>query len=171
MGYLDAMTVEIRDEAAADKNAIYNVTKRAFRDMDYAGGDEQDIVNRLRDQGALSVSLVAVKDGILVGHVAFSPAGSADSTGPWFTLGPVSVLPAEQRRGIGSALIERGLADLRDQGAAGCILTGNPDYYRRFGFEVSPDNSPDSAYEDFFMILPFSAVRPVGRMSFHAAFG
>ena len=162
---------EIRTETADDQGAIYSVTEIAFRDMEYASGDEQDIVNRLRDAGALSVSLVATVAGTVVGHVAFSPAGSSDSSGPWFTLGPISVLPEYQRQGIGSALIEEGLSRLRDQGAAGCILTGNPDYYRRFGFEVSPANSPEKAYEDFFMIKPLGEIRPNGPMSFHEAFG
>ncbi len=165
------MTVEIRDETTADIEAIYSVTERAFREMEYASGDEQDIVNRLRDAGALAISLVATIDGEVVGHVAFSPAGSSDSTGPWFTLGPVSVSPEVQRQGIGSALIKDGLAVLSEQGAAGCALVGNPDYYQRFGFGVSPDNSPEDDYRDFFMVLSFSDTQPSGPMSFHEAFG
>ncbi len=138
--------------------------------MPYAGGDEQDIVDRLRSVDALTVSLVAVVDDELVGHVAFSPAKSADATGPWFTLGPVSVLPGHQRSGIGSALIRAGLARIEAAGAAGCILTGNPDYYRRFGFELSPANAPQQDYAEFFMIRSFTLARPKGALRFHRAF-
>lgn len=164
------MTFEIRDEVDTDAAAIYDVTERAFRDMPYAGGDEQDIVDRLRAAGGLSVSLVVVIDGEIVGHAAFSPAKSSDGSGPWFTLGPVSVSPGHQRKGIGSKLIESGLARIEAMGAQGCVLTGNPDYYRRFGFAVSPSNSPGKDYEDFFMIKQFAGEPPAGALAFHEAF-
>ena len=164
------MSADIRDETSSDVGAIHQVTDLAFRGMPYASGTEAEIVDRLRAADALTVSLVATVDDELVGHVAFSPAKAVDGTQPWFTLGPVSVLPEYQRRGIGSALIERGLAMLREQGALGCILTGNPEYYSRFGFEVSPGNSPEKDYAEFFMIKPFADVMPSGPIAFHEAF-
>ncbi len=138
--------------------------------MPYAGGDEQDVINRLREAGALSVSLVATIDDEIVGHVAFSPADAADSTGPWFTLGPVSVLPDYQRQGIGSALIRQGLDDLEALGALGCVLVGNPEYYQRFGFELAPATAPQDDYRDVFMIYCFSTGRPGSTIEFHPAF-
>jgi len=138
--------------------------------MPYAGGDEQDVIERLRSVGALALSLVAVCEGEIVGHVAFSPAIAADSTHPWFALGPVSVLPAHQNRGVGSALINLGLEQIRERGALGCILTGNPEYYRRFGFELAPQNVPVNEPEQFFMLKRFSAVSPTGAFQFHRAF-
>ena len=164
------MSVGIRDETSSDVGAIHQVTDLAFRDMPYASGTEAEIVDRLRAAGALSVSLVATIDDEVVGHVAFSPAQAIDGTQPWFTLGPISVLPDYQRQGIGSALIERGLAMLEEQGALGCILTGNPEYYARFGFEVSPQHSPDEDYAEFFMIKCLADVMPSGAIAFHEAF-
>ena len=166
-----SLETRIRPETAADIDAIRNATDLAFRDMPYASGTEADIVNRLRDQGALSLSLVATIDDEVVGHVAFSPAKAADASQPWFTLGPVSVVPERQRQGIGSALMKRGLEILRKQQALGCILTGNPDYYRRFGFEVSPENSVAEEYAEFFMVKRLANINPTGAIAFHAAFG
>lgn len=162
--------VEIRQEADADHATIGRVTEVAFRDMPYAGGDEQTVIERLRSAGALSLSLVALVDRQIVGHVAFSPAHAADATRRWYALGPVSVLPAHQRQGIGSALIETGLAELQARGARGCILIGDPAYYRRFGFELSPQNVPENEPEDYFMVKLFSGALPSGAFRFHPAF-
>ncbi|NLH48983.1 MAG: N-acetyltransferase [Myxococcales bacterium] len=60
--------------------------------------------------GALTISLVAEEEGKVVGHVAFSPVTIADGSESWYALGPVSVLPELQNRGIGSALIRQGLS-------------------------------------------------------------
>ena len=164
------MQALIRNEVDDDQAAIRSVTEIAFRDMPYAGGDEQDVIDRLRSMKALSLSLVATLDCDIVGHIAFSPARNADNTGPWFALGPVSVLPERQRRGIGSALIAAGLAEIEQRGALGCILMGNPDYYRRFGFELAPANAPDGEPAEFFMLKLFSPTSPAGAFRFHEAF-
>lgn len=165
------MTVEIRDETSHDVGAIHDVTELAFRDVPYAAGTEAEIVDRLRAAGALLVSLVATSNDEIVGHVAFSPAQASDSTHPWFALGPVSVVPAFQRQGVGSALIEKGLATIKERGALGCVLVGDPEYYRRFGFEPSPENSPREDFAAYFMIYRFSSVAPSGALTFHDAFG
>ena len=164
------MPIEIRKETDDDHAAIRVVTETAFRDMPYSGGDEQDVIDRLRSVGALSLSLVATLDRDVIGHIAFSPARNADNTGPWFALGPVSVLPERQRRGIGSALIESGLADIEQRGALGCILMGNPDFYRQFGFEPAAANAPDNEPAEFFMLKLFTATGPAGAFRFHEAF-
>jgi putative acetyltransferase len=114
------------------------VTAAAFEGRPYAAGTEPFIVLALRRAGALTISLVAELDSRVVGHVAFSPVAISDGAGVsppgWFGLGPVSVLPELQGRGIGTALIEEGLRRLRTLGAAGCLLEGDPAYYGRFGF-------------------------------------
>ena len=76
---------------------------------------------------------MAVQAEAIVGQVAGSPVSIAGA-GDWFGLGPVSVRPAFQRRGIGGALILAALARLKQQGAAGCLVLGDPRYYARFGF-------------------------------------
>ena len=161
---------EIRRENASDFEVIREITEAAFRGMPYAGGDEQDVIDRLRAADALTCSLVAAIDGEVVGHIAFSPAMAADESHPWFALGPVSVLPALQRQGIGSTLIVSGLAKIEDLGALGCILTGNPPYYRKFGFVVSPENVPPNEPEEFFMLKLLKATCAVGSFRFHDAF-
>lgn len=164
------MSLIIRNEKKLDVDAIRSVTELAFRDMPYASGDEQDIVDRLRAADGLAVSLVAIVDEMVVGHIAFSPAQSSDGTVPWVALGPVSVSPEYQRRGIGSALIRQGLAEIKARGALGCILVGDPEFYQRFGFELCPSHSPDKDYAANFMILCFSPEKPSGVFMFHKAF-
>jgi putative acetyltransferase len=164
------VSLTLRPETLGDHAAIYALTKRAFAPMPYAGGDEQDLINALRDAGALTLSLVAIQNDALVGHIAFSPAFAADSSPGWFALGPVSVAPEVQSQGIGAALIKAGIADLEARGAAGCILTGNPQYYTRFGFVLFPDLAPKEEPAEFFMILPMGVAEPTARMAFHPAF-
>lgn len=164
------MRPAIRPEQDSDHAIIGEVTELAFRDMPYSAGDEQIVIERLRVAGALSLSLVAVVDDEVIGHIAFSPAVAPGAALPWFALGPVSVLPAHQRRGIGSALIEYGLTQLRELGAAGCILIGDPAFYRRFGFEHSPDNVPVDEPAEYFMVNAFCDSLPDGSFEFHPAF-
>jgi len=154
--------IQIRAEKPGDENTIHSVTIDAFQDMPFSEGDEQNVIDRLRSANALTLSLVA--------HIAFSPAQVSDTSEPWFALGPVSVLPSHQRQGIGSAMIERGIKELKSQDALGCILTGNPEYYQRFGFEVSSQHAPETEPAEYFMLKLFSQVRPTGRFRFHDAF-
>lgn len=165
------MDVAIRDEAPDDVPAIYDLTRRAFAPMPYANGDEQDVIDRLRDAGALSLSLVAEAGGGIVGQVTFSPAIAPDGGSAWFTLGPVSVEPACQKQEIGARLIRAGLDRLRGDGAAGCILLGNPAYYSRFGFRVAAQHAPGEDHSEFFQLLPLAGPVPEGRFAYHAAFG
>ncbi|WOJ94818.1 N-acetyltransferase [Congregibacter variabilis] len=162
--------LHIRKEQGADHVIIRSITELAFRGMPYAGGDEQDVIERLRSANALTLSLVAVLDGELIGHIAFSPASAGDGSTPWFALGPISVLPAHQRQGVGQALIESGLAELKNMKALGCILTGNPMYYEKFGFQLAPENAPSNEPAEFFMMRQLSYSLPKGQFSFHDAF-
>jgi putative acetyltransferase len=162
--------LNIRPEAPGDHAAIYDLTKRAFAPMPYAGGDEQDLINKLRDAGALAISLVAEQNGRVVGHVAFSPAFAADGSEGWYALGPVSAEPELKHRGIGSAVINAGLDMLRERDAAGCVLVGNPSYYARFGFLPFPDLCPKGEPAEFFQILPLRTQIPTEVVGFHSLF-
>jgi putative acetyltransferase len=161
---------QIREERSSDFDSIRSITERAFRGMPYAGGDEQDVIERLRSASALVLSLVAVVDAEVIGHIAFSPAELGDGSCPWFALGPVSVVPERQRQGIGSALIEEGLSRLQNMNALGCILTGNPRYYEKFGFQLAPDNLPPNESAEYFMLKLLSSRPPQGQFCFHKAF-
>lgn len=127
--------ISIRDELPADLAAIEAVTIEAFGTAEHSSGTEQFIVRALRDSGQLAVSLVAEEDGRILGHVAVSPVTISTGSPGWYGLGPVSVVPGRQGKGIGTMLITRALAELRASGAVGCVVLGEPGYYSRFGFK------------------------------------
>lgn len=167
-----AMTVDIviRNETAADVAAITEVTVAAFETLELSDHTEQFIIEALRGAGALTLSLVAEVKGRLVGHIAFSPVDISDGTPDWYGLGPVSVLPEYQRRGIGKALIRQGLARLRDLGAQGCCLVGHPEYYRKFGFENVLELMVEGVPPEVFFALSFNRLYPQGKVKFHEGF-
>jgi putative acetyltransferase len=162
--------VTIRSETRADIDAIAGVTVAAFATLAISNQTEHAIVAALRAADALTLSLVAEADGRIVGHVAFSLVTIADGTRGWYGLGPVSVAPANQRQGIGGALIRAGLARLRALGARGCCLVGHPAYYGRFGFQHSRELGVAGVPEDAFFALAFDGHLPRGEVAFHAAF-
>jgi putative acetyltransferase len=163
--------VLIRTERPADAAAIGRLTAAAFASTSYGHNGEAGIVEALRADGALTVSLVAVLDGEVVGHVAFSPVSIAGAGGGWYGLGPVSVEPARQRQGIGQALIRAGLDRLGELDAAGCVVLGDPDYYRRFGFKSDPALWYDDAPALYFQRLVLKGPAPRGEAVYHPAFG
>jgi putative acetyltransferase len=136
------MTPTIRDETAADREAVRNVNRLAFgRD------DEAKIVDALREGGYSRVSLVAEVEGRVVGHILFSdlPILTDGGTVPALSLAPMAVLPECQRRGIGSALVQKGLEVCRGAGHRIVVVLGHPHFYPRFGFSAElarPLSSP-----------------------------
>jgi putative acetyltransferase len=160
----------IRQELGSDVEEIFEVTKAAFADHPYSHQTEQFIVNALRAAKALSISLVAEIDGKVVGHIAFSPVAISDGSHSWYGLGPVSVLPSFQKRGIGKSLIHEGLALLKVLGAQGCVLVGDPGYYERFGFRSFPDLSVEGVPPENILALPFDNRIPHGEVILHQAF-
>jgi putative acetyltransferase len=121
------MAVVIRNEGPMDRAGV-----RAIIEAVFARRDEADLVDRLREDGDCAISLVAVEGGEIVGHVLFSPMSA-----PFRALGlaPVAVAPHRQRSGIGGRLIRTGLEHARAAGWQGVFVRGDPDYYRRFGFD------------------------------------
>ena len=162
--------IAIRRERPGDYDTIGELISSAFLGMPYAAGDEAELVEALRAQNALSASLVAELSGAIVGQIAFSPARAPDGASGWYALGPVAVLPELQRSGIGSKLVRSGLDAISEMGAVGCILTGNPAYYRRFGFALSPESTPPGEPAEFFMVNMLSGQIPSGAIHFHEAF-
>ena len=90
----------IRSETDADVDAISEVTTAAFETLEISNHTEHLIIKTLRAANALAVSLVAERNDGVIGHIAFSPVTISDGTPGWYGLGPVSVLPAYQRRGV-----------------------------------------------------------------------
>ena len=160
----------LRRESTEDIEAITHVTVEAFKNHPVSHQTEQFIIDALRDAGVLAVSLVAEIDGRVVGHVAFSPVSVSDGTRHWYGLGPISVLPAHQRQGIGTSLVNAGLSSIRELGARGCVLVGDPGYYSRFGFKSYPDLVHQGVPQEFFLALPFNTCVPRGTVVFHDAF-
>ena len=162
--------IDIRSETDADVSAITKVTVAAFRTLEISNHTEQFIIAALRAAKALTISLVAEVDGRVIGHIAFSPLTISDGTGNWYGLGPVSVLPAYQRQGIGKALIREGLSRLKDMNAQGCCLVGHPDYYRKFGFINMPGLVHEGVPQEVFFALSFGGHTPQGTVTFHEGF-
>lgn len=162
--------MRIRDERPEDVQAIYDITQAAFAPMPYSDGDEQDLINALREDGALAVSLVAERDDEIVGHIAFSRVEINDEPSSWFDLGPVSVKPGLQSLGIGSALIREGIERIEALNADGCVLLGYPAYYGRFGFAHAPRLTCNGEAHPYFQQLTLRGATPKGDVRYHPAF-
>ena len=162
--------VLIRSETSADISTIAEVTVAAFKTLAISNQTEQFIIVALRAAKALTVSLVAEADGRVVGHIAFSLVTISDGSPNWYGLGPVSVLPEYQRRGIGSALIQEGISRLKDLGARGCCLVGHPEYYRRFGFQNIRGLVLEGVPEEVFFALSLDGHIPQCIVEFHVGF-
>ncbi len=162
--------IGIRPETNADIDPITEVTAAAFESLEISNHTEQFIIEALRAAKALSISLVAESDGQVVGHIAFSPVAVSDGADNWYGLGPVSVLPEYQRRGIGKALIQEGLSRLKGLKAKGCCLVGHPEYYRQFGFQNATDLGLEGVPPEVFFALSFDGRFPQGEVMFHEGF-
>jgi putative acetyltransferase len=161
----------IEPERPGDAPKIGQITTTAFAPMPFSDGDEARIIDALREAGALTVSLVAIAaDGELIGHIALSPVRIDGQPSDWYGLGPVSVAPEIQSRGIGSALIAEGLDRLRELKAGGCVLLGDPNYYSRFGFVSVPTLTYRGKPNRYFQRLVLGASPRKGDVCFHPAF-
>jgi len=143
----------IRREQPQDIPEIRQVNRLAF-------GQEQEasIVDKLRENCNSVLSLVALTDGKVVGHILFSPAviegqhGRLVGTG----LAPMAVLPEYQRKGIGTELIQTAIARIKRGRCPYIIVIGHPEYYTRFDFERAGRFGISSEWDvpdEAFMIL------------------
>jgi putative acetyltransferase len=166
------MKITIRPEQQGDIEFITEVTRRAFENHPISHQTEHFIVIALRAAGALALSLVAEVDGAVIGHVAFSPVAISDGAEGWYGVGPVSVTPELQRKGIGKSLMNEGLSLLQKAGAKGCTLVGDPAYYERFGFRNLPSLVYDGIPQEYFLALKFiEGDSTSGTVTFHEGFG
>lgn len=162
--------MEIRAERPEDVCAIRDLTTAAFSGAEHRSGTEAAIVDALRAAGALTISLVALERGRIVGHVAFSPVTAESGLLGWYGLGPVSVRPGRQGSGIGKRLIETGLTQLRDRGACGCVVLGGFRYYARFGFVSDPALRYADAPAEYFHRIVFKGPPATGLVAYHPGF-
>ena len=160
----------IRPETPGDYDSIRDILIAAFADQPYSHQTEHLIVEALRADDALTVSLVAEVDGNVVGHIAFSSVKIGGKDCGWLGLGPVAVSPSHQRRGMGQALVNEGMKIIRNMGAQGCVLVGAPAFYRRFGFEHNPALRMEGVPPEFLLCLPIGQQMPEGSVTHHPAF-
>lgn len=161
--------IEIREEQPTDIDAVRELNRQAF-DQEQEGR----IVDALRDAGAVTLALVAVSDGAVVGHIVFSPLTVGAEVGA--ALGPMAVRPAYQRQGIGSQLVAQGIERLRGRGCPFVVVIGHPQFYPRFGFGPAGAQGLtcewDVPAEAFMVTILQSEVgrRLRGRAQYHAEF-
>ena len=162
--------VSIRAERPGDVAAIRQLIERAFRDSPHGDGGEAALVDHLRLDADLTLSLVAEVDGDLAGHVAISPVAISDGSEGWFGIGPVSVLPERQGGGIGSRLMRRAIANMRVGLAHGLVVLGDPGYYSRFEFVHDPRLVYPGAPAELFQRLTLRGENPQGAVRYAPAF-
>jgi len=164
------MNITIRDEQPKDIESIETLTHAAFLNAEHTSHTEQFIVNSLRKSGQLTISLVAVENDSIIGHVAISPVSISTGTTGWYGLGPISVCPTKQGLGIGSQLMQASLEKLKQLGAKGCVLLGDPNYYHRFEFRPYLELVLPGVPSEYFQALSFNGEIPQGVVSYHDAF-
>ena len=164
------MNLTIRSEMPGDIDVIESLTRQAFSNAPHRDGNEHLIVNALRQNGALTISLVAELGGQVVGHVAVSPVTITDRSQNWFGLGPISVLPDLQRQGIGSALMRAALSALERHHARGCVLVGDPQFYNRFDFRESATLEYPGVPATYLLVRLLKGSEPHGQISYNSAF-
>jgi putative acetyltransferase len=133
----------IRAETPEDREAVFRVHATAF-----PTDAEARLVDALRDGGHGRVSLVAEREGKVIGHVLFSTLEIVNDEGNLevLSLAPLAVLPEHQRRGVGSRLVREGLKACREAGHRAVFVVGEPEYYGAFGFTSSLAGQFDSPY-------------------------
>ena len=155
------MKLVIRPENPEDKETIHTVVQRAFQSL-----TEPLLIERLHQENAAALSLVAEADGRIVGHILFSPM-TLDPVfyeNRIFALAPLAVLPEYQKHGIGSKLARRGLSMGISSGWKRVFVLGSPAYYSRFGFKKASDYNYFCEYEspdENFMVISLDSVEMV----------
>lgn len=164
------MSICVRKEETNDIEGIHRVTEAAFLNAPHTDHTEQFIVEALRNSDVLVISLVAEDAGKIIGHVAVSPVSISDGSQGWFGLGPISVNPTNQGVGIGSELMRAALAELENIDANGCVLLGDPGFYKRFGFEPVEHLVFPGVPPEYFQAVAFKGSYPHGEVAYHESF-
>ena len=168
--------MKIRQERADDYNAVFQVVSEAFSHAEHSDGNEQELVTLLRASSSFipELSLVAVEDGKIVGHILFTKISIGNDTE--LALAPLSVLPAYQRRGIGQALIREGHRIAKQLGYGYSVVLGSPAYYPRAGYlpaNLYGIEAPFEVQDEYFMAfkLQDDAPQVKGVVKYDSAFG
>ncbi|MBN1163805.1 MAG: N-acetyltransferase [Candidatus Krumholzibacteriota bacterium] len=158
--------LKIRHEKSEEREIVAQINRQAFGDE-----TESTLVASIRESEHFipQLSLVAERDGRVVGHILFSPISiqQSDVTHPALALAPMAVLPDFQRRGIGAALIRRGLEECKRLKQQVVVLIGHPEYYPRFGFKPAREYGLSLDFDvpgEAFMVLELEkgALKKIG---------
>lgn len=164
----------IRKECSQDTDAIRKLIFEAFKGHPHhePGTDptEHLIPDRLRREDALTLSLVAEREGELIGHLALSPIQINGCDSHWLGLAPLAVIPEHQGKGVGTTLIQSAVAEARQLGVQGIVVLGEPAYYGKFGFQARNSLRYPGIPAQYFMALPLGSVQAEGQVSYHPAF-
>jgi len=132
------MNITIRKETEDDYQSVRDIITKAFETVEFSDHTEQKLVERLRQSKAFipELSLVAVEDEIIIGHILVTKLliVSKSQEHESLALAPVSVLPAHQRNGIGGQLIRHAHMIAKSIGYKSIVLIGHKEYYPRFGY-------------------------------------
>jgi putative acetyltransferase len=167
------MTLTIRPETAADADQVFAVEATAF-----ARPAEAELVQKLQQSGVETISLVALLDDAVVGHILFSPVTVKNEDGEFtaVALGPVAVSSDHQNKGVGAELCRAGLAACLQAGHELAFVLGHPNYYPRFGFTPSAPLGLRCQFdvpEDVFMVtelVPGALHNKRGTVYYHPLF-
>ena len=168
--------MHIRQEQPADYDLVYQVIKKAFEQAEHRDGNEQDLVTMLRKSKSFvpELSLVAVEDNRIVGHILFTKAFINQTE--VLALAPLSVLPEYQNRGIGLSLMKQGHMIASTLGYGYSIVLGHPKYYPKAGYVPASRygiRAPFETEDETFMAvcLREHSKPPHGVISYDPAFG
>jgi putative acetyltransferase len=153
----------VRWERQADRAAVFNINARAF-----GSPDEARLVDALRQSARPQISLVALREGRVTGHIFFSPVTVGSGPGAWEAIGlaPMAVEPEWQKQGIGSELVRAGLAACQSIRRPVVFVLGHPEYYPRFGFRPAPPlglHFRGAEYDPAFMVAELETGCLAGR--------
>jgi putative acetyltransferase len=166
--------IVVRTEKAEDHESVRRVNELAF-----GRRNEADLVDALRENARPYVSLVAVVDEQVVGHIFFSPVSIETDTDTFNAMGlaPMAVLPSHQNQGIGSQLVREGLKECQRIGEDIVVVLGHSNYYPRFGFVPARSKGLRSEYDvpdEAFMVAELTEDALDGRsglVKYHPEFG
>lgn len=170
------MYIKIRQERQEDYQQIRELVREAFAHAEHSDGDEHDLIERVRHSSDYipELSLVAVSDDIVLGHIMFSKISVGESEA--IALAPLSVRTDWQRKGIGKSLVTEGHRLASKMGHSCSVVLGNPDYYSKFGYEKASNHgivAPFDVPDDYYMVceLDENCDIPKGYVKYSDAFG
>lgn len=163
--------MRIRPEKKYDANAIRKVHYYAFNDHPYTLKEDYKLIDLLREKNALVASLVAEEPPLgIIGHLTISPIQINEEKTNWFYLGPIGVLPEEQRKGVGKQLVKEAIRTMAALGAEGLVSRGDPKFFTQVGFRNDSRLIFSKIQPEHSVLLPLSSNVPEGIITLDPVF-